>query len=237
MLAVEDLTHAFADTLALDSVSLEIEPGEFVLLTGPNGAGKTTLVRHFNGLLEPDAGSVAVDGTPVSADPVHARTAVGMVFQNPADQFVESTVRADVAFGPENLGLARAAIEERVDRALAIVGMESDEQASIQDLSGGEQTRVALAGVLAMEPRYVVLDEPFGSLDVHARAAVLGHLDTLVASGTAVIVVTHDLRDAWDRADRVVALSDGEIVVDGRPGSNREALADLAILPQGEVQA
>lgn len=211
---------------------MTVRPGEFVLLTGPNGAGKTTLVRHVNGLLEPDSGSVIVEGRPVAENPVHARQSVGMVFQAPGDQFVGSTLGADVSFGPENLGLERKVIAERVDQALATVDLDSRRDERLETLSGGERTRVALAGVLAMEPSYVVLDEPLGSLDVSARATLLDHLATLVESGRSVLLVTHDLRDAWTTADRVIALSEGRVAVDGPPEHHREALADLAVVPR-----
>jgi biotin transport system ATP-binding protein len=232
MLSVRDLSFAYDETPILEGVSMTVAPGEFVLLTGPNGAGKTSLVRHFNGLLEPDAGSVQIDGASVAENPVLARRAVGMVFQDPGDQFVESRVGADVAFGPENLGLARDNIESRVEAALSTVGMADCSDERITALSGGERTRVALAGVLAMDPDYVVLDEPFGSLDVEARRAVMDHLVGLVEAGTGVVVVTHDLRDAWGHADRVVALDDGQIAVEGAPAERLDQLADLAVVPR-----
>src|SRR6056297_1253825 len=121
MIATRDLVHRFGDAVALDGVSLTVDDGEFVVLAGPNGSGKSTLVRHFNGLLDPDAGEVLVDGTPVADDLVAARTRVGMVFQEPRDGFVAATVGADVAFGPENLGLAREEIDRRVEAALSAV--------------------------------------------------------------------------------------------------------------------
>ncbi len=231
MLSVDGVTFAYDTQPVLQDVSMAVEPGEFLLLTGPNGAGKTTLVRLFNGLLEPDDGEVLIDGESVAENPVAARTAVGMVFQNADDQFVESTVGADVAFGPENLGLERSTIDERVADALATVGMEDRRDDRIDQLSGGERTRVALAGVLAMNPEYVVLDEPLGSLDVHARTTLLDHLAGLAADGTAVVVVTHDLRDAWGQADRVLALESGHIAVEGTPEAQRDRLSELAIVP------
>lgn len=232
MIEVRELTASYDGDPVLAGVSLTVRPGEFVLLTGPNGAGKTTLVRHLNGLQEPDSGSVVVDGTPVAEDPVHARRSVGMVFQAPGDQFVGSTVGGDVAFGPENLGLDRETITDRVERALETVGLEGRRDERLETLSGGERTRVALAGVLAMEPQYVVLDESLGSLDVSARTTLLDHLAGLVESGRGVVLVTHDLRDAWSTTDRVIALSGGRVAVDGPPEPHREALADLAVVPR-----
>jgi len=229
MIEVTDLTHRYGNRVALDSVSLTVGDGEFVLVVGPNGSGKTTLVRHFNALAEPDSGSVRVDGREAADHPVATRTAVGMVFQHPRDQLVASTVGADVAFGPENLGLDRAEIDRRVTEALAAVGLEGFEDERVHELSGGQQARVAIAGALAMEPDYLVLDEPLAGLDRAARESVLDRLDELEADGTAVVVVTHDLRDFAERADRVVALADGRIVADGPLSEVRESLADIGV--------
>ncbi|MHB9288687.1 energy-coupling factor ABC transporter ATP-binding protein [Halobacteriales archaeon Cl-PHB] len=229
MIAVRDLVHRFDGERALDEVSLTIDDGTWAVLTGPNGSGKTTLVRHFNALLEPDAGEVRVDDVVPADEPVAARTAVGMVFQQPRDQFVAATVGADVAFGPENLGLARQEIDRRVEDALAAVNLADSHDERIDTLSGGEQSRVAIAGALAMDPDYLVLDEPFAGLDWPARRSVLSHLDDLAAGGTAIVVVTHDLRDQLERADQVVGLQGGTVAVDGRPAEVRDALADLDV--------
>ncbi|WP_327050685.1 energy-coupling factor ABC transporter ATP-binding protein [Halomicrococcus gelatinilyticus] len=229
MIATRDLVHRFGDAVALDGVSLTVDDGEFVVLAGPNGSGKTTLVRHFNGLLTPDAGEVVVDGTPVADDLVAARTRVGMVFQHPRDAFVAATVGADVAFGPENLGLERAEIDRRVTAALDAVGMTGRRDERIDALSGGERERVAIAGALAMEPDHLVLDEPFTGLDAPARESVLDHLESLHEAGTSLAVVTHDLRDVVALADRVVALRDGRIAVDGTPEAVRQDLPGLGV--------
>ena len=229
MIATSGLVHRYGETVALDGVTLTIPDGEFVVLAGPNGSGKTTLVRQFNGLLEPDAGEVLVDGRPVAEDLVAARTSVAMVFQHPRDGFVASTVGADVAFGPENLGLERGEIDRRVRTALAAVKMDGRAEERIAGLSGGEQERVAIAGALAMEPNHLVLDEPFTGLDGPARDAVVSHLSSLAAAGTGVVVVTHDLRDVVALADRVVALSDGRVAVDGPPEAVLGDLADHGV--------
>ncbi|WP_267641910.1 energy-coupling factor ABC transporter ATP-binding protein [Haloarchaeobius amylolyticus] len=229
MIQTRDLVHRFGDHRALDGVSLSIPDGEFVLVVGPNGSGKTTLVRHFNGLLAPDEGAVVVDDTPVAEDPVAARTSVGMVFQHARDQLVASTVGGDVAFGPENLGLAREEIDRRVAESLDAVGMTGREDERVDELSGGEQSRVAIAGALAMEPNHLVLDEPFAGLDQRARRSVLDRLDALHAEGTSVVVVTHDLRDLFERAERVVAMADGRVVGDGTPDDVADDLAGLGV--------
>ena len=229
MIEVDALTHRYGDTVALDGVSLSVDDGEFVLVVGPNGSGKTTLVRHFNALAEPDGGTVAVDGVSATENPVAARTAVGMVFQHPRDQLVASTVGADVAFGPENLGLSHEEIDRRVDDALAAVGLSGFEDERVHALSGGQQARVAIAGALAMEPAHLVLDEPLAGLDRRARDSVLSRLDALNDDGTAVVVVTHDLRGLASRADRVIALSDGRVVADGPLEAVRDRLAGLDV--------
>jgi len=230
-LSVRRLTHRYGDAAAVDGVSLEVADGECVLLAGANGSGKTTLVRHLNGLLEPDEGEVRVNGTPVGDDVVAARASVGMVFQDPRDGFVGATVGADVAFGPENLGLPREEVEERVTEALAAVELTGRRDERIADLSGGEQERVAIAAALAMRPDHLVLDEPFTGLDWPARRSVLDRLRALHAGGTSLVVVTHDLRDVWDLADRVVAMRDGEVALEGVPEAVRGDLADLGVRP------
>ncbi|WP_132059268.1 energy-coupling factor ABC transporter ATP-binding protein [Halorussus amylolyticus] len=229
MIETRELVHRYGEVAAVDGVSLSISDGEFVVVAGANGSGKTTLVRHFNGLLDPDSGEVLVDGTPVADDLVAARTRVGMVFQNPRDGFVAATVGADVAFGPENLGLPHEEIDRRVADALAAVNMASRGDDRIDSLSGGERERVAIAGALAMEPTHLVLDEPFTGLDAPARESVVERLRALREAGTGVVVVTHDLRDVWDLADRVVALREGQIAVDSPPVSARDRLADLGV--------
>jgi biotin transport system ATP-binding protein len=229
MLAVRNLTHRYGDTTAVDSVDLHVEDGECLLLAGANGSGKTTLVRHLNGLVDPDEGEVLVNGTPVQEDLVAARASVGMVFQNPRDGFVGATVGADVAFGPENLGLPREDVEERVTAALSAVELSGRRDERIAALAGGEQTRVAIARALAMRPDHLVLDEPFTGLDWPARQSVLDRLRALHEDGTSLLVVTHDLRDVWQFADRVVALEDGQIAVEGPPASVRGSLADLGV--------
>jgi len=229
MIAVHGLTARRGDVRALDDVDLTIGDGENVVLVGPNGSGKTTLVRHFNALLEPASGVVEVNGRDAHADPVAARTSVGMVFQHPRDQFVAGTVGADVAFGPENLGLDRAEIDRRVGAALEAVDLADQRDRSIAALSGGEQARVAIAGALAMEPDHLVLDEPLAGLDLRARRSVLDRLRELGEAGTSIVVVTHDLRDLTELADRIVALVDGEVTLDGPPEAVLDDLGAVGV--------
>lgn len=234
MIAVRDLVYRYGERVALDGVSLSIDDGEFVVLAGANGSGKTTLVRQFNGLLAPDEGSVEVDGRPVGEDAVAARTSVGMVFQDPRDCFVAATVGADVAFGPENLGLDREEIDRRVREALAAVEMAGRGDERLDELSGGEQARAAIAGALAMEPSHLVLDEPFAGLDWPARRATLDRLAALSAEGTSVVVVTHDLRDVLALADRLVVLREGRVALAEAPPVEGDRLAALDVRPPGE---
>ncbi len=231
MITVRNLTHAFGGVPVLEDVSLSIDDGEWVVIAGPNGSGKTTLVRQFNALLEPDEGEVLVNGQRAHEVPVAARTAVGMVFQSPRDQFVAATVGADVAFGPENLGLTHEEIDHRVESSLAAVNMAGREDERIDELSGGEQARVAIAGALAMEPDHLVLDEPFAGLDWPARRSLLDTLDDRDAAGTSIVVVTHDLRDLFERADRIIGLGDGSISFDLPPERARNRLSDIDVRP------
>lgn len=234
MIETTDLGFGYGDVPVLEEVSLQIDDGEFVVLAGANGSGKTTLIQTFNGLLTPDKGEVAVDGTPVEDDLLGARQRVGMVFQSPRDGFVATTVGTDVVFGPENLGLDRDEIDRRVSEALDVVGMSDREDERIDQLSGGEQERVAIAGALAMEPAYLVLDEPFTGLDEPARQSVLEKLAVLHDRGTGIVVVTHDLRNVLDLADRIVALVDGQVAVDTTPESVGTALEGIGVrVPTG----
>jgi biotin transport system ATP-binding protein len=229
MITVEGVTKRYDGDPVLSDVSLTVADGEFLVIAGANGSGKTTLVRQFNALVEPDSGVVKVDGQDVSEHPVAARTSVGMVFQHARDQFVAATVGADVAFGPENLGLPREEIDRRVTDALAAVNLSGRESERIDTLSGGEQARVAVAGALAMEPDHLVLDEPFVGLDLAARESVLSRLDRFADAETGIVVVTHDLRDLLDRADRVVGLRDGEIAFDAPPTEAADRLAAIDV--------
>jgi biotin transport system ATP-binding protein len=231
MIETRNLLHRRGDVVAVDGVSISIGDGAYVILAGPNGAGKTTLVRHFNGLLEPDRGDVLVNDRPVAEDLVAARTSVGMVFQNPRDTLVAATVGGDVAFGPENLGLPPEEIDRRVVSALEAVNMAGRREERIDQLSGGERARVAVAGALAMEPDHLVLDEPFAGLDWPARQSVMEQLSALSDGGTGVVAVTHDLRDHLAVADRVIVMDDGQVVLDAPPADARERLEPLGVRP------
>jgi len=223
VIEIDRLSHRFADgTWGLREVSLAVEEGSFVVIAGENGSGKTTLLRHLNALLRPTAGSVRVAGVDPAREPLRARLLVGMLFQDAESQIVGETVREDVAFGPENLGLPRPEIERRVAAALGRTGLAHLADRRPHLLSGGEKRRLTLAGVLAMEPRIVVCDEPFSSLDYAGVRGVLAALISLQNEGRTVIVTTHDLDKVLGHADRLVLMREGRVFREGRP---EEALA------------
>ncbi len=203
---------------ALSGVSLSVEPGSMVAVLGANGSGKSTLARLSNGLLLPESGQVTVDGIATDSREFdeERRGAVGFVFQNPDDQLVATSVEDDVAFGPENMGLDRATIRARVDGALAAVGLTGLERREPHLLSGGQKQRLAIAGALALEPRYLVLDEPTAMLDPTGREEVRRAVTDLVAAGHGVLMITHDLAEALS-ADSVIVLAEGALAFEGSP--------------------
>jgi biotin transport system ATP-binding protein len=218
LIEIHQLTHRFADgTLALDRIDLTIEAGAFVLIAGTNGSGKTTLLRHLNGLLRPTDGSVRIDGISVAKDPARARRRVGLVFQDVDSQIVGETVADDVAFGPENLGLSRTDIETRVAATLETMGLTAAADMPPHLLSGGQKRRLAIAGVLAMDPAVIAFDEPFSNLDYPGVRSVLRRMIDLHAAGKTLIITTHDLDKVAALADRLLVLDRGRLVLDGPP--------------------
>ena len=224
MIKAEHLTFCYPDEPAdhppvLDDINLEIEAGSFVAILGHNGSGKSTLAKHMNALLTPTAGKLWVEGLD-TADPENllaVRGKVGMVFQNPDNQIVASVVEEDVAFGPENLGVPPAEIRQRVDTALHMVGMYDLREHSPHLLSGGQKQRVAIAGIIAMMPRCIVLDEATAMLDPVGRRETVDTIRTLNEKyGITVILITHHMDEAV-RAGRVIAMSEGKIIADGTP--------------------
>ncbi len=203
----------------LDGVSLSVRPGEFVAVLGHNGSGKSTLAKHFNAILLPSGGKAYVDGMDTCDEDrlLDIRRLVGMVFQNPDNQIVASVVEEDVAFGPENLGVPSDEIRERVDAALADVRMTEYARHAPHLLSGGQKQRVAIAGVLAMRPRCIVLDEPTAMLDPVGRKEVIDTVKRLNREqGITVVLITHHMDEAA-QADRLVVMHDGHIVADDKP--------------------
>ena len=244
---VEHLTHTymtdspFAAT-ALEDVSLTIEDGELIGLLGHTGSGKTTLVQHLNGLLKPTSGKVVVDGLDITEKDVsllEVRRRVGLVFQYPEYQLFEETVARDVAFGPKNLGLSEQEVDERVRYALQEVGLvyEDIAERSPFELSGGQMRRVAIAGVLAMRPKTLILDEPTAGLDPAGRRSILGMIRELhAAGGLTVVMVSHNMDDISSLATRLVVMSRGRMVLTGTPREvfqHRELLESIGLgIPQ-----
>jgi cobalt/nickel transport system ATP-binding protein len=225
-LDVRGLAYAYPDGhQALFGVDLHVHSGERVALLGPNGAGKTTLVLHLNGILQAGAGTVAVSGMPVEkANLAEIRRRVGIVFQDPDDQLFMGSVRADVAFGPTNLGLRGPELDARVMTALEMVGMTEFVDRPPHHLSYGQRRRVAVATVLAMQPEILVLDEPSSNLDPASRRELA---DILRSLDVTVLMVTHDLPYALELCPRSVVLSDGQVVADG---TTYDILADGALM-------
>lgn len=222
---IEDLTHRFSDgTLGLDRVNLTVAKGEFLVVVGSNGSGKTTLLRHLNGLLMPESGTVKIFGTPVSQNPVRARQLVGMVFQDADTQIVGDTVYDDVAFGPENLKLDRKEVQRRVTFALEAGGLTHLFDQRPHVLSGGEKRRLAIAGILAMESKILVFDEPFSNLDYPGVKQVMEQILALHRSGHTIILTTHDLDKVIAHADRLVIMEKARVA---RIGPVHELISEL----------
>ena len=220
-----DLHYTYPDAeserehIVFDGLNLSIEAGSFVAGLGHNGCGKSTLAKHFNAILLPAGGSVTVYGMDTKDEELllAIRQAVGMVFQNPDNQIVSNVVEEDVAFAPENLGVPSDEIQRRVDAALKTVGMYEYRAHAPQLLSGGQKQRVAIAGVLAMKPKCIVLDEPTAMLDPQGRREVIETVERLNREeGMTVVLITHHMDEAT-HAGRVVAMNDGKIVADGTP--------------------
>ena len=215
--------------LVLNGVTLDIEAGSFVAVLGHNGCGKSTLAKHFNAILLPSGGKVYVDGMDTTDEErtLDIRRTVGMVFQNPDNQIVASIVEEDVAFAPENLGVEPAEIRRRVDEALAAVDMSAYAQHAPHLLSGGQKQRVAIAGVIAMRPRCIVLDEPTAMLDPVGREEVIDTIQKLNREfGVTVVLITHHMDEAA-RADRLIVMDQGQVIADGAPRTVFQNVAGL----------
>ncbi len=225
MIKCENLTFKYeseekGEKLILDNINLEIEEGSFVAILGRNGSGKSTLAKHFNGVLTPTGGKVYSCGMDTSdgKNLFSIRKNVGMVFQNPDNQIVATTVEEDVAFGLENLGMPHDEMIVRIERALKSVDMYDYCKAQPHLLSGGQKQRVAIAGIMAMEPKCIVLDEPTAMLDPKGRKEVMSAVKNLNKSmGMTVVLITHFMEEAA-KADRVIVMDDGKVVMDDAPG-------------------
>ena len=220
MISFDNITYQYENALspALADVSLEIQDGEFIAIVGHNGSGKSTLAKHINGLLLPSKGSVTVNGmdTKVEDNLLKIRQIVGMAFQNPDNQLVTTIVEEDVAFGPENLGVTPSEIRQRVDEALHAVGMTDYAEFAVHHLSGGQKQRIAIAGILALKPQVLVLDEASAMLDPSGRAELLSTVKQLHDQGMTVLMVTQYMDETVD-CDRIVVMKGGKIVLTGTP--------------------
>ena len=227
ILQIEDLTHTYSagtpfQRSAVEGLSMTVDAGEFLGVIGHTGSGKSTLIQHLNGLLQPTSGRILLEGKDIWADPKKIRDVrfkVGLVFQYPEYQLFEETVYKDIAFGPKNMGLDAEEIDRRVRDAAAFVGLhETLLDKSPFELSGGQKRRVAIAGVIAMEPKVLVLDEPTAGLDPQGRDTILAQIQAYHrAKGAAVVLVSHSMEEIARNVDRIVVLSDGKVYMEGTP--------------------
>ncbi|WP_123054701.1 energy-coupling factor transporter ATPase [Clostridium sp. JN-1] len=225
---IENLTHIYMkgspfEKKALDDINLNINDGEFVALIGHTGSGKSTLIQHINGLLKPHSGKIIIDGTDITQKNINLnfiRKKVGLVFQYPEYQLFEETIEKDIAFGPKNLGLSNDEIDRRVKKAMEMVELnyEKYKDKSPFELSGGQKRRVAIAGVAAMEPKVLILDEPTAGLDPKGRDGILGQIKKLHKEyNMTIILVSHSMEDVAKVADRIIVMNKGKCILDGEP--------------------
>ena len=225
---IENLTYVYMpktpfEKKALDNVNLEIEDGEFLAVIGHTGSGKSTLIQHLNGLLKPASGKIYVDGTDITDKDtklVDIRKKVGLVFQYPEYQLFEETIAKDIAYGPSNLGLNEDEILKRVKKSMEMVGLNYEEYKDISpfELSGGQKRRVAIAGVIAMEPKVLILDEPTAGLDPAGRDDILDQIKLLHEKyNMTIILVSHSMEDVGKLAEKIIVMNDGHIELQGKP--------------------
>ena len=237
-LETKNLSFTYHDgTQALRNVNIKIKKGEKIAIMGPNGAGKSTLFSHFNGLTEPTSGHVEVDGEKIifeREELLKVRQKVGIVFQDPNDQLFAPTVKEDVAFGPMNLGLSYEEVENRISEALEMVGMSGFEDKTPHHLSGGQQKRVAIAGIVAMRPDIMILDEPTAGLDPEGVDKVLNILNNLNKEGMSIVISSHDIEMVNGFADKIFVLYDGEIIAQG---DKSEIFSDKELLKKAHLKS
>ena len=242
ILEVRNLTHVYSagtpfEHRAVDDMSFSVQRGEFIGIIGHTGSGKSTLMQHLNGLLKPTSGAVLLDGVDIHSDKKFTRQArfrVGLVFQYPEYQLFEETVYKDIAFGPKNMGLKPEEIDRRVREAAKLVGL-TDAQLEVSpfDLSGGQKRRVAIAGVIAMEPEVLILDEPTAGLDPASRAGILENIETYRKTKNATIMmVSHSMNDVARLTERLLVLSGSKLTMDGTPAqvfTRADELLDMGL--------
>ncbi|MCF0225862.1 MAG: ATP-binding cassette domain-containing protein [Methanobrevibacter sp.] len=237
MLEARNIFYSYGDgTKALNNINLKIDKGEIVALLGKNGAGKSTLFLHFNGILIPDKGEILIDGEKLQYDKkslLKFRQKVGIVFQNPDDQIFAPTVEEDVAFGPLNLKLPMDEVERRVTESLRRVGMSGFEKKAPHYLSGGQKKRVAIAGILAMKPEIMILDEPTAGLDPLGASKIINLLQELNDEGITVILSTHDVDLVQEYVNKVFVINDGEIIGQGKP---KDVFSDKELLNKAHLR-
>ena len=237
-LSIKNLSYTYPDgTHALKNVNMEILKGQKVAIMGPNGAGKSTLFSHFNGLTEPTSGYLELDGKKMEYDKkslLEVRQKVGIVFQDPNDQLFAPTVKEDVAFGPMNLGLSYEEVEKRVDEALELVGMKKFKDKTPHHLSGGQKKRVAIAGIIAMRPEIMILDEPTAGLDPQGVDQVLTILNNLNKDGMSIVISSHDIEMVNGFAEKIFVLYEGEILA---IGDKHEIFSNKELLKKAHLKA
>lgn len=232
MIEIKNLHYQYPDgTHALKNINLTVQKGEFLLICGPNGSGKTTLIRLLSGLMKPTSGSIRFNGLDTLYNLKKVRHLVGLVFQDPDSQIIGETVREDIAFGPENLGLPEEEIIKRVDWALQVMGLKDLSGKPCYLLSGGEKRRLAIAGVLAMSPQVILFDEPFSFLDYPGICEVLKHMIQLHQKGHTLIVTTHDVEKVIAHVDRMAIIYEGELKMAGPPEDLLMNLTQYGIRP------
>ena len=225
---IENLTHIYMpngpfEKKALDNINLDIKDGEFIALIGHTGSGKSTLIQHMNGLLEATSGKIIIDGEDITAKGVNlsdVRKKVGLVFQYPEYQLFEETIEKDISYGPRNLGLDEDEIHKRVVKSMEMVGLDYEEykDKSPFDLSGGQKKRVAIAGVVAMEPKILILDEPTAGLDPKGRDDILDQIKLLHTKyNMTIVLVSHSMEDVAKLAERVIVMNKGSVALQGTP--------------------
>ena len=242
ILQVKNLNHVYSagtpfEHKALDNVSFSVDRGEFIGIIGHTGSGKSTLMQHLNGLLKPTSGEILLDGTDIWTDKKTTRQArfrVGLVFQYPEYQLFEETVYKDIAFGPGNMGLSAEEIDRRVREAAGFVGLTEEQlQVSPFDLSGGQKRRVAIAGVIAMEPEILILDEPTAGLDPEGREEILENIESYRrAKNATIMMVSHSMNDVARMTDRLLVMCDSKLAMDGIPievFSHAQELLDMGL--------